>query len=168
MLRWRLIAVTMVFAATALFWPLGSSSALAFPRAGISAANMIDKISGTNSLKTDVRARRYYPRYRHAGRGYRHYGYRHAGRGYRHYGYRNRGYRNHGWYYGGYYGRYYGPYPYAGYNYVYSDADDYYNGGDNGGNAHVEWCLNRYRSYNPRTDTFTGYDGRQHYCNSPY
>ena len=33
---------------------------------------------------------------------------------------------------------------------------------------HVYWCDQRYRSYNIRTDTFTGYDGRQHYCNSPY
>jgi len=36
------------------------------------------------------------------------------------------------------------------------------------GNAHVEWCLNRYRSYNPNTDTFLGYDGRYHRCNSPF
>ncbi len=37
-----------------------------------------------------------------------------------------------------------------------------------GGNAHVQWCLNRYRSYNPRTDQFLGYDGQYHYCDSPY
>ena len=34
--------------------------------------------------------------------------------------------------------------------------------------AHVNWCLNRYRSYNPRTDTFRGYDGYDHRCISPY
>lgn len=34
--------------------------------------------------------------------------------------------------------------------------------------AHVEWCLRRYRSYNPRTDTFRGYDGLDHRCRSPY
>ncbi|MHB0952546.1 MAG: BA14K family protein [Allorhizobium sp.] len=34
--------------------------------------------------------------------------------------------------------------------------------------AHVRWCMNRYRSYNPRTDTYFGYDGRFHRCNSPY
>jgi len=38
----------------------------------------------------------------------------------------------------------------------------------NDGNAHVEWCLNRYRSYNPRTDRFLGYDGEYHRCNSPF
>ncbi|CAN5142031.1 BA14K family protein [soil metagenome] len=36
------------------------------------------------------------------------------------------------------------------------------------GNAHVQWCLNNYRSYNPATDTFNGYDGLRHRCNSPY
>lgn len=34
--------------------------------------------------------------------------------------------------------------------------------------AHVRWCLRRYRSYNPRTDQFLGYDGYYHYCRSPY
>jgi hypothetical protein len=36
------------------------------------------------------------------------------------------------------------------------------------GNRHIEWCLGRYRSYNPRTDMYLGYDGRYHYCRSPY
>ena len=34
--------------------------------------------------------------------------------------------------------------------------------------AHVAWCLDRYRSYNPATNTFTGYDGYQHECRGPY
>lgn len=34
--------------------------------------------------------------------------------------------------------------------------------------AHIEWCLDRYRSYNPATNTFTGYDGFQHECRGPY
>jgi hypothetical protein len=34
--------------------------------------------------------------------------------------------------------------------------------------AHVRWCLDRYRSYNPRTDTFLSYSGVRRYCNSPY
>lgn len=36
------------------------------------------------------------------------------------------------------------------------------------GNAHVQWCSQRYRSYNPATDQFLGYDGLYHRCNSPY
>ncbi len=35
-------------------------------------------------------------------------------------------------------------------------------------NAHVDWCLDRYRSYNPRTDTFRTYGGRDRRCRSPY
>ncbi|MCB1381114.1 MAG: BA14K family protein [Alphaproteobacteria bacterium] len=58
-------------------------------------------------------------------------------------------------------------------DYGYYD-DDYYDDGyddgyyDGGGSAHVQWCLNRYRSYNPRTDSYTGYDGLRHRCYSPY
>ena len=49
----------------------------------------------------------------------------------------------------------------------------YYGGGRYGPcqstfNGHVEWCLARYRSYNPQTDTFVGYDGYRHRCDSPY
>jgi BA14K-like protein len=36
--------------------------------------------------------------------------------------------------------------------------------GHNGGDAHVQWCQNRYLSYNLRTDTFAGYDGHRHRC----
>ncbi|MFO1184937.1 MAG: BA14K family protein [Bauldia sp.] len=35
-------------------------------------------------------------------------------------------------------------------------------------NDHVAWCQARYRSYNVQTDSFTGYDGRLHRCESPY
>ena len=34
--------------------------------------------------------------------------------------------------------------------------------------AHYAWCDNRYRSYVIATNSFTGYDGRQHQCISPY
>jgi BA14K-like protein len=40
--------------------------------------------------------------------------------------------------------------------------------GRNGGDGHVQWCLNRYLSYNPRTNTFTGHDGHRHRCRAPY
>lgn len=33
---------------------------------------------------------------------------------------------------------------------------------------HVRWCLERYRSYNPRTNRYVGYDGYFHVCRSPY
>ncbi|MCX5497014.1 BA14K family protein [Kaistia dalseonensis] len=31
-------------------------------------------------------------------------------------------------------------------------------------NNNVSYCSQRYRSYNPNTGTYTGYDGRQHPC----
>jgi preprotein translocase subunit Sec61beta len=38
----------------------------------------------------------------------------------------------------------------------------------NYGNNHVEWCLNRYRSYNVRTNTWRSYSGHVRQCVSPY
>jgi BA14K-like protein len=40
--------------------------------------------------------------------------------------------------------------------------------GSNNGSAHVRWCSERYRSYNPRTNTWVGNSGRVYQCNSPY
>ena len=58
-----------------------------------------------------------------------------------------------GGYYGGYYDGYgddYGmDYGYAGYGY---------------GDGHVRRCLARYRSYDPESDSFMGYDGERHPC----
>lgn len=40
--------------------------------------------------------------------------------------------------------------------------------GDGYGDRHVEWCLDRYRSYNPRDNTWVSYSGNVNQCNSPY
>lgn len=61
------------------------------------------------------------------------------------YFYRNWYYAYPWWLYGGYY-----------------VASNYY------GDAHVEWCLDHHRNYNPRTNLFIGYDGIQRECVSPY
>lgn len=45
-----------------------------------------------------------------------------------------------------------------------NNADD----GGGYGSRHVEWCLDRYRSYNPRTNTWVAYSGQVNQCNSPY
>lgn len=37
-----------------------------------------------------------------------------------------------------------------------------------GGNRHDRWCLARYRSYNPATNRYLGYDGTYKRCNSPF
>lgn len=34
--------------------------------------------------------------------------------------------------------------------------------------GHVNWCLRKYRSYNPRTDMYLAYSGRYRPCISPY
>lgn len=38
----------------------------------------------------------------------------------------------------------------------------------NVGNAHVEWCYNRYRSYRAYDNTFQPYNGPRRQCYSPY
>lgn len=37
-----------------------------------------------------------------------------------------------------------------------------------GYSAHVQWCINRYKTYDLHTDTFQPYKGRRKHCNSPY
>lgn len=37
-----------------------------------------------------------------------------------------------------------------------------------GYSLHVEWCLDRYRSYDPRSNTYMTYSGIRRYCRSPY
>lgn len=81
---------------------------------------------------------------------------------------------------GGYYNHWHGPryrYRYPGYNYYYGGfwygspwwLNNYnYNYYPAPRSAHVRWCMNRYRTYNPQTNTFRGNDGRLHRCNSPY
>ncbi len=39
---------------------------------------------------------------------------------------------------------------------------------DDFNDAHIEWCLDRYRSYNPRTNLWVAYSGNVYECNSPY
>jgi BA14K-like protein len=36
------------------------------------------------------------------------------------------------------------------------------------GDAHVQWCINHYRSYNPDNNTFVSYGGEIRECVSPY
>lgn len=54
----------------------------------------------------------------------------------------------------------------------YDDGDYGYDDGDYGGGSmssrHVQWCLNRYQSYNPRYNTWVAYSGQVKKCHSPY
>jgi hypothetical protein len=79
----------------------------------------------------------------------------------------NSGQRNNGNWNGHHYGSGWGFESGADY-YVDHYYGDYHGNYNYGGGGHVRWCLNRYRSYNPRTDTFVGHDGYRHRCRSPY
>ena len=72
------------------------------------------------------------------------------------------------------YAPYYDDYAYNGYPYdtyaydypAYSDNTAYYDAAvvtDNGGNDQA-YCMQRYRSYDPASGTFLGYDGIRHPC----
>ncbi len=79
---------------------------------------------------------------------------RHGWRGgYPYYGY--------GWGYGLGYGLGWGyGYPYYANSYYY-DAPVVYSGG---GGGDVAYCAQRFKSYDPRSGTYLGYDGRRHPC----
>jgi len=67
------------------------------------------------------------------------------------------------YYYGGYgYGPYtygYGPYAYDdGYDEAYAAAPAY------GGDRDDSYCAQRFKSYDPATGTYLGYDGERHPC----
>lgn len=157
----RLAVMALAVAAVPAFLAPLAGPAAAFPAEVGAGHLMLGGSAGSPSLLQDVKHRyRYY--YGRHGNNWRYDGWRYN---HRYYGprYRYR-YPRYPYYYGGLW--YSDPwwrydYPYYGYRYYprYRVNDDA---------AHVEWCLNRYRSYNPRTDTFLGYDGRRHRCNSPY
>ncbi len=51
----------------------------------------------------------------------------------------------------------------SGHHRVYVD-DGYYDGSDYDYRDHVNACLDAYRSYDIRSDTYAGYDGYRHQC----
>ena len=40
--------------------------------------------------------------------------------------------------------------------------------GNGSGNRHKAWCQGRYKSYNPKTNTYVSSSGKLKQCNSPY
>jgi hypothetical protein len=74
-------------------------------------------------------------------------------------------YNHHGYYNNGYgYRGYYAPPPPRPYYRYHRGYNNYYGGGS----AHVNWCLNRYRTYNPATNTYFRKPGVPAVCHSPY
>lgn len=143
--------------------------------------------TGSSSLLTDVRSGGgggYHSGSGHYGRprAYAPYHGYHGYRGYPRYYPRYHGYRCNAWnnncrhYYHGYW--YQNPwwtYPAIGVG-IGLGAGAYYYGNDYydappvaaSGSRHVRWCMDRYRSYNPRTNTWVSYSGRVNQCISPY
>ena len=64
------------------------------------------------------------------------------------------------YYYGGGYPNGGGPYYAAP---AYEVEPGYYEEGGGGGGG-VEYCMRRFRSYDPRSGTYVGYDGQRHPC----
>lgn len=145
--------------------------AAAFPVAGVPAVHMQDTPSSIVKAGS---------RHHHAGGKHHHdryYKYRYKHR--RYYGWNDRYRPYYGWrrpYYG---------YPCGDWNfdcgpyYGYSYYDDYWWPGFDSGivltyrpyrhaSRHVAWCKDRYRSYNPRNNTWVSYSGKIRQCVSPY
>jgi hypothetical protein len=170
MLSKQFKALTVVLLTMAVATPEMAVPAAAFPPAQVGSGGNSGLKPDSSNLLTEVESDFYWRKYRHGSKNFN-------GGNYRRHSYNN-GWNNNynnGWNYRRHHRRHhhndYWPYYLAfglgyglgGYGGGYGYDDGYYGGG-----GHVQWCLNRYRSYNPRTDTFMGYDGRRHRCNSPY
>ena len=68
------------------------------------------------------------------------------------------------------YSHYYNGFWYSApfWTYGYDDYAPSYSAGPSSWDLHVEWCHDRYRSYNEDRDAYKGYDGLWHRCISPY
>jgi hypothetical protein len=49
---------------------------------------------------------------------------------------------------------------------AYQEAPRYYGGAQPWSREWYRYCSDRYRSFNPETGTYRGYDGRDHFCNA--
>ncbi len=156
-LSWKRLGLAALALAGVQIASLGGAVALTLPVPTAPAVSQIDQSNG------DVQEVRYYQRHRY----YRYY--RHN----RYHRYYRPSYRGHHLYWRHPHYRYHRP----GYSYYYGGwwyarpwwyipaprAVPHYSG-----SRHVNWCLSRYRSYNPATDMYLGFDGRYHRCLSPY
>ena len=136
------------------------------------------RVRGRHVSRTFHRRRGGRHAYRHSGprkrsirRAYRHPG-RHHKRSYKSYGhYRKHCRRNCGRFrhrhrqYSHYRSGWWYAWPWWAFSVpVYAYTQDYYGDDD----LHVAYCLRKYRSYDPRSDTYVAYSGRVRRCRSPY
>ncbi len=164
---WRMLGLATIVAGGAFVAAISGASALTLPAASspaISTAGQIDGVVQQAASKKKHQSRKTYTKSHRSQKSYKK---RHG---------HQKSYR-----------RFYGHHPYYRHRHYRSRRPgyDYYFGGwwyaepwwqttpppllpEANGSAHVNWCLNRYRSYNPATDMFLGFDGRYHRCRSPY
>jgi hypothetical protein len=149
MRRFQMTAVTAgLIGCTVLLFGAAPVSAATLPGPAIAAPGETAMVEEVQRRRGD-RVRRHHSRRhrahrsrRHARPSFRHHSRRHARRSFRH---------HHG--------------PSFGFSVI---VPGFAVGLGGGSSAHVQWCLNRYRSYDPSSDTFLGFDGYRHRCNSPY
>lgn len=161
----RGFAIASIVALGALGLSNGSASALALPIQQKSADAELTAQNGNIQPVVEHRRRIYWRN-------------RQARFGYARQGYNPRTWRRPGRYWGYRRDRYYWPrYRSRFYYDPFWGADPWWDDGppvivaprvSYRGSAHVEWCLDRYRSYNPRTNTWVGYSGKVYQCDSPY
>jgi Ni/Co efflux regulator RcnB len=158
--RFRITAVAAgLIGGTMLLFAAAPASAATLPSLTVAApaeAGMVEKVQrrGDRRVRRGDRARSY------SHRGHRaHRSRSHASRSFRHHRGPSfsRSFRHHH--------RHYRYGPSIGFSFIVPGVTLGIGGGSS---SHVDWCLNRYRSYDPSTDTFLGYDGYRHRCNSPY
>lgn len=155
----KTLATLAVIAGASVFAPLGASAAPIQPSG----------ISVTPNVET-VQYRRYGgyhggPRFHGAPRGYYRHGGYHYYNGYRGYGYYRPGYRRYGewWYPGAAFaaGALIG-------GAIAAQPGPVYAAPAPGGDGHVQWCMQTYRSYRVSDNTFQPYNGPRQECVSPY
>ena len=53
-------------------------------------------------------------------------------------------------------------------DFEHGDHHHHHHAYNHSGSRHVAWCSDRYRTYNPETDTYVGKGYRHYRCDSPY
>jgi hypothetical protein len=142
-------AAAMIGGAVVLFAPAPAAATVV---SGAAAAATVE----TAAVAEEVRHRRDHRSSRH--RSWRYDRHRHGHR----YSHRRPGFT---YYYGGYY--YANPW-WVGPSVGFGVTVPVYPAPSVNMSAHVQWCMNRYRSYDPHTDTYVPRIGVRARCNSPY
>jgi hypothetical protein len=131
--------------------PASAASLPSLTLAAPAEAQIVEEVQRRGERRYSRRdGRRHYDRHRHGPR----------------YSYRRPGFHH---YYGGHY--YASPWwigPSIGFGITVPGVTLGLGGGYGRSSAHVQWCLNRYRTYDPGSDTYIPRVGQRAYCNSPY